>query len=105
MTQTAAIPEVTWGDMFDLLNFASYSPLTVHALTGTVGLGWTDRGSGVTPGRPPGFAIPKTSESVCAQKCRQRVVGGQMAVPWRLSRSVIDSAVAAASSRERLGVM
>jgi hypothetical protein len=31
VTQTAAIPEMTWGAIFGLLNFASYSPLTAHA--------------------------------------------------------------------------
>jgi hypothetical protein len=67
VTQTAAEPEMTWGDMLVLLNFASYSPLTAHASRGSSDSdGLT--GIGATPGRPPGFTICKTSEAVCAQE-------------------------------------
>src|SRR2546429_3975930 len=44
------------------------------------------------PGRPPGFQDLEDIRGSTHAGCRQRVADtGQTSVPWRLSRSVIDS--------------
>ena len=44
------------------------------------------------PGRPPAFRVTKTSETVCMQDAvSEWPTAARCRVPWRLSRSVIDS--------------
>jgi len=54
------------------------------------------------PGRPPGFLDHEDIRGSMPAGRRQRVAnGGQTSVPWRLSRSVIDSVGLAAAEFAR----